>query len=189
MLTHIHRYEGNCLMRINAVTRLGGLAAIAVWACLSLGAASPANAAVTYQQVVNWHSGKCLDVAGGSQAVGARVQQYTCNGTPAQQWTQEFTGSGYFRLRVGVSGQCLTVKDASQDDNAPVVQQPCTWAYNQQWIQQTSGVIGWPFLIARHSGDGLTIQSESLLNGARAVQYTLDFDGPDTLHAGDWQFQ
>jgi len=171
-------------------TTIGLTALMAItWGCLSLAAASPADAAVTYNQVRNWHSAKCLDVVGGSQAIGARVQQYTCNGTVAQQWTKEFTDSGYFQLKVAASGQCLDVKDGSQADNAPVVQKPCTGAYNQQWTQRTSGVSGWPFLIARHSGKGLTILSESLLNGAQAVQYAVGSDGPDTLHAGDWQFQ
>jgi len=176
-------------MRINAAMRFAGLAAMAVLACSSLGAAAPANAATTYQTLRNWHSGKCLDVAGGSQADGARVQQYTCNGTPAQKWTKDPTDSGYFQLEVAVSGDCLTVRNASQADNAPVVQEPCNGDYNQQWIEVPSGVVGWPFLIARHSGKVLTILSESLLDRAQAVQYAPGYDGPGTLHAGDWQFQ
>ncbi|PIB04321.1 RICIN domain-containing protein, partial [Streptomyces sp. HG99] len=36
---------------------------------------------------VNRHSGKCLDVPGASTADGARMQQYTCNGTTAQSFT------------------------------------------------------------------------------------------------------
>ena len=62
-------------------------------------------------------------------------------------------------------------------------------AYYQQWTQSPSGVPGWPALVARHSDMGLTILSESLLDGAQAVQYELDYDGPGALHAGDWLFQ
>jgi hypothetical protein len=130
-----------------------------------------------------------LDVIGGSQTIGARVQQYTCNGSVAQQWTKRFTDGGYFMLKVAASGQCLDVKDASLADNAPVVQKPCTGAWNQQWTQRISGVSGWPTLVARHSGKGLVIMSESLLNGAQAVQYKLGFDGAGSLHSMDWQFQ
>lgn len=176
-------------MSIRAARIVAGLAAIATIGFLTLGAAPRATAAVTYQQVKNWHSGKCLDVAGGSQAIGARVQQYDCNGTPAQQWTMWPTDSGYFVLQVAVSGQCLQVKGGTQGDNQPVVQMPCTGEYDQQWTQRSSGVPGWPFLVARHSGKGLTIRSESLLNRAPAIQSQLDYDGPDALHAGDWLFQ
>ncbi|MGP9022533.1 RICIN domain-containing protein [Streptomyces sp. BR1] len=35
---------------------------------------------------VNRHSGKCLDVPGASTADGARIQQYTCNGSAAQSF-------------------------------------------------------------------------------------------------------
>ena len=31
-------------------------------------------------------TGKCLDVAGGNSANGTKVQLYSCNGSPAQQW-------------------------------------------------------------------------------------------------------
>lgn len=168
-------------------------AAVAATGCVTLAAAAPANAVARrtlfYNQIVNWHSGKCIDVDGASQAVGAKVQQFACNGTVAQQWTKQFTDSGYFMLRVAASGQCLDVEGASQANGHRVVQMPCTGAYNQQWTQVTSGVGGWPFLVARHSGKGLTIGSESLLDRAPLVQYDPGPDGPDTLHAGDWLFQ
>src|SRR3954454_6793200 len=120
-----------------------GLAAIGLAA--GLPAAPPAGSAVSYQQIRKWHSNKCLDVAGASQAIGARVQQYTCNGTVAQRWTKEPTDSGYFMLEVASSGQCLQVKGGSFADNAPVVQMPCTGDYDQQWTQVSSGAPDWPF--------------------------------------------
>src|SRR5437764_10831 len=39
----------------------------------------------TYKLVAK-HSGKCLDVANGSATAGANVQQWSDNGSPAQQW-------------------------------------------------------------------------------------------------------
>lgn len=173
---------------LNAPLRLAALLA-ATFVCLGWAAPSPASAAVTYSQIYRWQTAKCLDVAGASQAIGARVQQWTCNGTPAQKWTRMFTDSGYFMLKVAVSGQCLDVKDASLADNAPVVQKPCTGAYNQQWIERTSGLPGFPFLLARHSGKVLRILSESTGEGAQAVQYQIVPDGPTSVHGSDWQFQ
>ncbi|MEU6973468.1 ThuA domain-containing protein [Kitasatospora aureofaciens] len=37
-------------------------------------------------RIVSVASGKCLDVPGNSGANGLQLNQYTCNGTPAQQW-------------------------------------------------------------------------------------------------------
>jgi hypothetical protein len=172
-----------------------GLATLTAGGGLILAASGPASAAavipasVTYFQIANWHSGKCVDLAGASQQPGAVVQQFTCNGVIGQQWRTVPTDSGYFELVVAASGQCMTVDNASQADAAQVHQQPCNGAYNQQWTTQASGEAGWPFLVARHSGKGLTIGSESLLDRAPLVQYATGGDGPDTLHAGDWQFQ
>jgi hypothetical protein len=178
-------------MKTRATRIVAGLAAIALLATLA--AAPRASAAVTYQQIRNWHSGKCLDVAGASQANGARVQQYTCNGTAAQRWYRDYIGSDhrFFYLEVAASGDCLEVKGDSRADNAPVVQEPCDTnkGVDQLWMEQTSGVPGWPSLVNLNSLKGLTILSESLLDRAQAVQYQLDDDGPGTLHAGDWQFQ
>jgi hypothetical protein len=35
---------------------------------------------------INWHSGMCLEVYGGSTTRGARVQQAPCNGSFQQYW-------------------------------------------------------------------------------------------------------
>ena len=150
---------------------------------------SPPPPQVRYDQVVNWHSGKCLDVDGASQANRAKVQQYTCNGTVAQQWTKRYKNSDYFELVLAGSGKCMEVASSSQRDNGKVQQFDCNGGYNQQWRQPQSGVSGYPHLVARHSGKCLTILSESLLDRAQAVQYACGPDGPDTLHAGDWRFQ
>lgn len=173
-----------------------GLVAAAALCGLNLVVGAPAAAAaplpvptIIYEQVLNFHSGKCLEVAGGSQANGARVQQYSCNGTVAQQWNKRPTHGGYFQLVVASSGKCLEIANASQANGQKAQQNPCNSGYHQQFTQLASGVPGYPFIVARHSGKGLTIASESLLNGAQIVQYDTGDDGPDTLHAGDWQFQ
>jgi hypothetical protein len=173
-----------------------GLAALAAAGAVILGGPGTASAgpvipsAVTFNQIRNLHSGKCVDVDGGSQREGTVVQQFSCNGTVAQLWRKvALDSSGYFELVVASSGQCMTVDNASQADGAGVHQRQCTGAFNQQWTTTASGVPGWPFLVARHSGKGLIIKSESLLDRAPLVQDTIGDDGPGSLHAGDWQFQ
>jgi hypothetical protein len=145
--------------------------------------------AVQFNTIVSWHSGKCVDVAGGSQKSGAQVQQFTCNDTVAQLWAKLPTDSGYFRLQVAASGQCMAVKDASQAAGALVVQSPCNFDFNQQWTEGNSDVSGFPQLVARRSGKVLVMRSEALADRTPLIQATYDGPGSDSLHSTAWQFR
>ncbi len=48
--------------------------------------------------VVNHNSGKCLDLANGTTANGAKVQQWRCNGNPQQQWAVTQPASHVYML-------------------------------------------------------------------------------------------
>ncbi|MER8222564.1 lectin [Streptomyces sp. NPDC094143] len=72
-------------------------------------------------------AGKCLDVAGGSNADGTAVQLYTCNGSSAQRWTVGSDGS------VRALGKCLDVSGASTADGARVQLYTCNGTSAQQW--------------------------------------------------------
>jgi hypothetical protein len=156
---------------------------------------APANADVVYQQIRNWHSGKCVDVDGASQSDNAKVQQYTCNGTIAQQWRKIPTSNGFFKLVLAASGKCLTIENNSMAEGARAVQRTCLspTPLSQQWTDQfTGGVPDWPFLVVRHSGKGLVMASESLLDRVQLIQWGWSIAGdeaPDSLHSMDWQFQ
>jgi hypothetical protein len=80
----------------------------------------------------NRNSGKCLDLAGSSLNNGADINQYTCNGTPAQQW--EFTtGPGGLALRNVGSAKIVEAAD-NQTANATRVQQWADLVHpNQLW--------------------------------------------------------
>ncbi|MCE6993881.1 ricin-type beta-trefoil lectin domain protein [Saccharothrix sp. S26] len=77
-------------------------------------------------------AGKCVDVAGGSNADGAAVQLYSCNGTAAQQWSRP--GDGTLRAL----GKCLDIKDRGTADGAQLQLWSCAGGANQQWTY-TSG--------------------------------------------------
>lgn len=63
-----------------------------------------------YYDVVNAFSGKCLDVAWGSHAVGAQVWQWSCYGGDAQLWRVEWLpGTTLQRYVNRGSGLCLTM--------------------------------------------------------------------------------
>jgi hypothetical protein len=114
-------------------------------------------------------SGKCLDAGG--QANGSVVQQFTCNGTVNQQWTEQPTDNGWFRLAVASSGRCLEVEGASQAQGHRVQIGDCTSAFNQQWAQRPSGFLDlMPILVARHSGMCLDIAGHEADDRAPAIQ-------------------
>lgn len=85
-----------------------------------------------YYTITAEHSGKVLDVAGGSTASGATVQQYMSNGTNAQLWYFTNAGNGYYTIH-SVLGTCLDVWSANTANGTMI---DC-YAYNgtnaQKW--------------------------------------------------------
>jgi hypothetical protein len=118
------------------------------------------------------HSGKALDVSSGSTADGANVQQWTDNGSTAQQWIITPTTGGYYKLVCKASNKCLDVSNNSLSDGANVHQ----WAYfgnfNQQWLIEPT-TDGYYKLTARHSGKALDVSggSSATHDGANVHQW------------------
>jgi hypothetical protein len=124
----------------------------------------------SWSTVVARHSGKCVDVVGGSTAHLAEAIQYTCGAGLNQQWHRRGLGNGYVQLEARHSGKCLDVADASTADNARVVQYTCGTGTNQQWQVQDAGG-GYYRLVARHSGRCLDVISGGTADGVRLIQY------------------
>src|SRR5439155_1146642 len=61
------------------------------------GTAVPITSGATYSIAIQ-ASGKCVDAASSATANGTFVQQYTCNGSGAQQWVVTATDSGYYQI-------------------------------------------------------------------------------------------
>lgn len=55
-------------------------------------------------------SGYCVDVPGGSSQSGRDMQLFPCHGGPAQQFTREFLGNGFQRIRPAVNSLCLDIE-------------------------------------------------------------------------------
>ncbi|MFC6087558.1 extracellular catalytic domain type 1 short-chain-length polyhydroxyalkanoate depolymerase [Sphaerisporangium aureirubrum] len=81
-------------------------------------------------------SGRCLDVAGASQANGAQAQIWDCNGQANQQWTP--TGSGELRV---YGGKCLDVSGQGTANGTAVQIWDCNGANNQKWRFNSDGTI------------------------------------------------
>ncbi|WP_395297557.1 sigma-70 family RNA polymerase sigma factor [Kitasatospora hibisci] len=69
---------------------------------------------------------RCMEIPGGSTAVGAQPQEAACTGSTWQNWDViDLPAAGQqVSVRNAASGQCLTYTDTT-DDKAPVRQEPC----------------------------------------------------------------
>ena len=81
-------------------------------------------------------SNRCLDVSGASQANGAQVHIWSCNGQSNQQWTS--TASGELRV---YGGKCLDVNGAGTADGTAVIIWDCNGQNNQKWRLNADGTI------------------------------------------------
>ncbi len=129
-----------------------------------------------YYEVVAKHSGKCLDVEGGSNATanGARIQQWDCLGGANQQWQLIANGDGSYRILARHSGKALDViGGVGPSGNGVKVQQ---WDYlsgaNQQWLLTPLGD-GSYRILSRHSGKALDVEGgpAATANGVKVQQW------------------
>ncbi|WP_410636862.1 RICIN domain-containing protein [Amycolatopsis sp. lyj-346] len=105
--------------------------------------------------------GKCVDVAGASNANGTAVQLYDCNGTNAQQWTAGSDGS------LKALGKCLDVTGQSTADGAQLQLWDCGGSGAQKWTANGSRN-----LVNAGSGKCLDATGNSSANGTRLQIWT-----------------
>ncbi|MEV4414674.1 RICIN domain-containing protein [Catellatospora sp. NPDC049609] len=128
-----------------------------------------------WYQVTNTNSGKCLDDADWNTGNGARLQQWTCSATAAnQQWQFRPTSGGYYQV---VNRHAATLVwdvnggPGATGDGAQVH----LWSYvggtNQQWQPVALGGGLYRF-VARNSGKCLDVRDVSTADGAWLQQWT-----------------
>jgi hypothetical protein len=91
-----------------------------------------ASASRTFK-LTSVNSGLLADVASGSTAAGAAVNQWGANGGTNQQWALKPVGGGYVKLLNINSGLALDTSGGSPAAGTQVVQNPDSGAYSQQW--------------------------------------------------------
>ncbi|WP_078591700.1 RICIN domain-containing protein [Streptomyces megasporus] len=160
------RARGLCATALAALLAAVGLVALP---------AQEADAAVidtsAHYQLVSRHSGKALEIDGGSTANGAAVVQRTPRDVPHQQFRFVDAGGGHYTLLARHSGKALDVEARSTADGANVVQYTDNGGANQQFrVADSDG--GHIRLINRHSGKALDVWEWSTADGARISQYT-----------------
>lgn len=116
------------------------------------------------------HSGKCLDVPGGSRNSVTPLQQFTCTGNDNQAWSIQSVGNGFYRIISRFSGMCLDVQGFSQAPQALVQQFPCNGGDNQSFSFSSVGN-GYNLVIAKHSGMCLDVRGASAADMAPIQQY------------------
>ncbi|MEU3057529.1 RICIN domain-containing protein [Streptomyces griseus] len=163
---------------------LGGLVASLLTAVAGAPAAQAAELPSGWATVTAGHSGKCVDAAAAGTADGTAVQQYTCNGSAAQQWQFRSVGGGYVRVdNRNDATKSWDVTDVSTADAAPVQ----LWSYsgggNQQWLPVEESGGGWHF-VNRNSGKCLDVPSASTADSARIQQYTCNGSAAQSFTVG-----
>ncbi|WP_405988692.1 RICIN domain-containing protein [Streptomyces sp. NBC_00986] len=140
----------------------------------SASAANTAAAAIPtgYTTVVNKGSGKCVDARSAASADGTAVQQYTCNGSTAQNWQLVATDSGYYRVNSNLNAaEAWDVTGVSTADSALIQ----LWTYssgaNQQWLPVAEADGAYHF-VNRNSGKCLDVPSASTADSVQLAQYT-----------------
>ncbi len=99
------------------------------WLCST--APAIAMTGVAYTEIVATHSGKCVNVQGGSTGEGALISQAECIHATSEQWQILPTATtGYFQLSAQNSKMCLTIP---KNLALQIVQMPCDGDPYQGW--------------------------------------------------------
>lgn len=115
-------------------------------------------------------TGHCLDVSASSTADGASVQEWSCNGTKAQEFHVTAIGDGFYKILNVNSNKSLDIKDVSTAANARLQQ----WGYgggaNQQFkiVDRGNGQFS---IQARHTDMALDVFWGNPADGTPVVQY------------------
>ncbi|WTX00774.1 RICIN domain-containing protein (plasmid) [Streptomycetaceae bacterium NBC_01309] len=144
-------------------------------------------------RLVNVGTGKCLEIADGSHADGARAQQWDCVGVPHQSWRWVLVGVWWdqwqqerhsYRLVNAATGKCLEIADLSKADGARAQQWQCANVASQIWNTAYAShrrAMVWN----NHSDKPLEIADGSRANGARAQQWQVPYIVPNHM---EWDF-
>ncbi|MFD7896902.1 RICIN domain-containing protein [Streptomyces sp. NPDC059743] len=158
-------------MRIRSIASVS-VAAVAMGMAL---ATTPAQAAATVSygpyQFKNDYSHLCMDVANGSKADGARIQQWDCYGGTPEKWRLDvvstINGVNYYAFVNMNSGKCLDVPNGSTTPGVELQQWTCWSGDMQQWALYTAGTNS---LTIRNLKSGLCVDVKNWGGAGAALQ-------------------
>lgn len=111
-------------------------------------------------EIVNLASQKCLDVASGSIAAGADVNQFGCHEGPNQKWlAHKASTPGYVYFENQNSHLCLDIRIGGPK-NGTLQQNTCHYGDNQLFrLERFADSVGGIRIVAKHSGQCLDVPS------------------------------
>jgi GH18 family chitinase len=124
-------------------------------------------------------TGNCVDIAGNSSADGAKVEEWDCNSSGAQNLVAEDMGGGYWRFRHDGTNSCLNV-DCPEHSSACMVNGRVV----HQWTCGTGPEYQWK--IVGYNGYS---QLQSRYSVEAGSPKCLDITGGDTFTANGTQVE
>lgn len=121
--------------------------------------------------ITSRHSGKCVDVNAGGFYDGANIQQWTCNGSPAQRFIMQSLGDNRFQFMNLGSGKCIDVSRSSIYDGANIQQWTCNGTLAQTFMVDPVGG-GYASIINARSLKSLDVANWGTYDGANIQQWT-----------------
>jgi len=125
-----------------------------------------------WYSIANKANGKCVDARAAGTANGTVIQQYSCNGTAAQNFQFQATTDGFNRVNNrNDATKVIDVTDVSTADNAGLQLWTYSGGANQQW-QAVSEGSGYFHFVVRHTSKCLTVPGASTADQTQLVQST-----------------
>jgi len=124
--------------------------------------------------IKNAYSGLYLDVANGATSNGTNIQQWSSNGSTAQQFNLVYLNNGYYAIKTVCSGsaQALDVWGKSKADGTNIATYKYSGGANQQFkfVKQSDGSYA---ILTRMSGDASCLDDYnwSKSNGGNVCQW------------------
>ncbi|MFE9427373.1 RICIN domain-containing protein [Kitasatospora sp. NPDC006697] len=163
-----------------------GAAAVLVATALATAAgAGSAHAAVsssTWYTLVNANSGKCVDAAAAGTANGTVVQQYSCNGTTAQQWQLRPAADPGYYVIVNSNGAQPAVDVAGPSSaNGALIHLWSNGGWSSQEWQPVQEAGGGYHFVNHYSGLCLDVPSASTADSVQLQQYSCNGTGAQSF--------
>lgn len=154
----------------------------AVGAATGAVSAQAAVSSSAWYNLVDSNSGKCVDAASAATANGTAVQQYSCNGTTAQEWQfQPAADSGYYVIVNNNGSQpAIDVNGPSTSNGALLhLWQNGGWS-SQEW-QPVAESNGDYHFVNHYSGLCLDVPSASTADSVQLQQYSCNGTGAQSF--------
>lgn len=126
-----------------------------------------------WYSIISRHSGKCLDIIGGSLSAGTRLVQSTCHFGDNQAFRFNPVGGGIYTITAGHSALCIDQANATFANGGQFMQYFCHGGTNQRF-QVINGLVGvgvYNQIRVQHSLKNMDVANGSFANGAFIIQF------------------